>query len=326
VIIVGESAFSKCSSLKDLWTPDSLRIIDYDAFVECGFTKVHLNYGLTRIMEGAFSDCQNLQAFEGLSDELKGYNTYANIDGVLYFDGKASKSLFCFPAGKKIDGGVFTIPDTVDYIEIAAFRGNQSLTTIQINKKITEISASCFSYCTSLQKAVLTSKVVSIEASAFSGCKSLTAIEGWDGVTGIEALAFTDTGFTELTLPESIRYVGIMAFSNSKLERITVPDASVEIDSYAFLECGSLKEITFLGDRMTLDEASLDVGSADLGVREVTVNIIRTASIPSVTVSDEYTVLNIEKEGEHPYPYENFIGVAICLLALFGVVMVIREV
>jgi hypothetical protein len=43
-------------------------------------------------------------------------------------------------------------------------------------------------------------------------------------------------------------------------------------------------------------------------------------------VFDEYTIAHVSIIGEEPYPYENLIGVAICLLVLFFIIRLFREV
>ena len=104
-----------------------------------------------------------------------------------------------------------------------------------------------------------------------------------------------------------------------------IPVTEVVIGPETFLEYFNLKTIDFKGDAMELQEGALDIGTADHTVR-VDVNLIYGASIPSNSVTNDYTVLDVNKEGEHPYPWENLIGVAVCLLILLGIVRLIKEV
>ncbi len=323
-LIVENSAFYGCTSLGNFKMPDKLRIIEPYAFYGCGFQTFYLNQDINSIGSNAFSNCQNLTKFD------YDYYIYTNRGGfafdsnVLYEENNGKKTILCYPGG--ITDTSYTVKDDFDDIDIGAFSNNKHLTEVTLNSKITELKYGAFSECTSLKKVVVTKNLKTIGTSVFDGCTSLDTIEGWTNITDIGSFSFQGTGFTEITLPESVTSVGIHAFSDSKLVRVTVPDVRVTILSGAFIGCMDLKDIYFEGDRMELDAGSMNVGTDEEHIAEFTVHIISTANIPSDAVDDEFTKMHIDKEGEHPYPYENFIGVAICLLALFGVVMVIREV
>lgn len=63
-------------------------------------------------------------------------------------------------------------------------------------------------------------------------------------VTSIEMSAFGATGFTEIELPESITYIGPMAFNNCRyLEKINLPEKLQFMGEYAFQNTSSLSQI-----------------------------------------------------------------------------------
>lgn len=326
LVLIENSAFSGCSSLGNIKFPNDLRLIESEAFMGCGAEKYFLNWNLTYLGTMAFADCPNLKLFESFSNAIFTGNGQFEIgdDGVLYEIIGNVKTLLCYPAGK--DDTSYTISDDTNRLAWGAFYGSRHLKEVTIGSKVNLIEVSAFQKCPSLTTVNLTKNVSVIMMSAFEGCTSLTTINNMEGLTEIGSAAFRCVNITELTLPESIRNIGYFAFDESKLTKITIPDAAVTICTNAFLSCWDLKDIYFEGDRMEFEEGALNVGTDEENTAEYTVHIIRTASIPSVAVDNEYTKLTIDKEGEHPYPYENFIGVAICLFALFGIVMVIREV
>ena len=326
LILIESYAFYRCENLMNMCMPGGLRMIDESAFRNCGFSSVKLNDGITSLDSTAFSNCHNLTGFIYYNKELGGLEPFAVIDGVLYKDGK-NPTLVCYPGGKT--DKEYTLLDKVTAIEYGAFMGNTYLTTFTANEKINSISYVAFSGCSGLTTVHLKPNVLSIDGGAFDDCVSLKTIDGWTGVNVIGPTAFYNTGLEEITFPDSIRTIELFAFmSSTQLRKITVPDVEVYIESEAFTMCSSLTLIDFLGDKMELEAGSLDIGieGAETGPQEVTVKLIRTASLPSDVVTNDGTKLIIEKEGDHPYPYENLIGVAICLLTLVGVIAVIREV
>ena len=48
-------------------------------------------------------------------------------------------------------------------------------------------------------------------------------------------------------------------------------------------------------------------------------------SIPD-NAAGEFTVVNVMEEGKGPYPYENWIVVAFCVLLIIGIMRIVREV
>ncbi len=333
VILIENSAFYGCSALKSMKFPDNLRLIEAYAFHGSGAQKFYLNWDLYFIGVLAFANCSNLTAFEAENDVIyTGSGQFQIVDGILFEIGGSSstsgssstKKIVCYPAGKTETS--YTFPEKTTHIAWGAFSGCKYLKEVTISEGVSVIDTSAFEDCTALTTVNLAKSVTILENNAFCGCTSLTTINGMTNVADIGSNALSRTAITELKLPDSIRTIRYNAFAESKLVKLTVPDVAVNIQSDAILGCIDLKDIYFEGDRMELDAGSMNVGTDADHKAEFTVHLISTANIPSDAVNDEFTTMHIDKEGEHPYPYENFIGVAICLLALFGVVMVIREV
>ena len=322
IILIRFNAFYGCISLGNIYMPDSLRIIEDYAFSGCGFERFHLNAGISYIEDRAFAGCSNFTTFEFIFDQFYDSPGYSVIDGILYTDGRI-KTIVCYPAGKT--GDTYTLNENVMGISRGAFSGTKYLKNFVVNTLLTTVDMFAFESCKSLESVDLKGRVTTLDMGAFTDCVNLRTVNGMSGVITISESAFENCGITSIDLPSSIRSIGNWAFNGSKLTSITVPDTEVSIGSDAFLRCMDLKDITFEGDSFTLVSGSLNIG-IEGSPAEVTVHLIRTASIPPDACNDGYTTVKIDKEGEHPYPYENFIGVFVCLLILLGIIRIIKEV
>ena len=158
-----------------------------------------------------------------------------------------------------------------------AFERCGQLEKITFPKTLTTIEAGAFVMCESLKELIIPSKCETIGNRAFRECSGLEAIsvEGGnpafdsrmdcqalidsnsntllvgcknsvvpDGVVEIAEIAFEYTEITEITIPDSVRYIGAGAFKDcKKLKSIVLPSdlTSIEIDT--FRECADLKTV-----------------------------------------------------------------------------------
>lgn len=155
-----------------------------------------------------------------------------------------------------------------------------SLQTIVLPKKITEIGTGMLAYCHNLTSITLPSALKDLNVQAFEKCEKLTSIKidadnpyyhSEDSVlfnkdkselvfaTGmikkyvvpssvvrIGTLAFSGcSGLTSLSLPSGLTEIGNGAFSNcSGLTSLTLPSGLTEIGNDAFLNCSGLTSLT----------------------------------------------------------------------------------
>lgn len=75
-----------------------------------------------------------------------------------------------------LKNGVFTIPGTVKWIGIGAFRNCHFLTKVNIPNSVTYIDFEAFENCFSLEDIVMPNSVTHIGVSVFSGCDNLQTI------------------------------------------------------------------------------------------------------------------------------------------------------
>ena len=216
---IGDSAFSRCSSLTSVTIPDSV----------------------TEIGDYAFYNCDSLQEFRG---------KFASEDGrCLIIDGTLNSFA---PAGLS----EYTIPDSVTTIGWAAFKDCSSLTSVTIPDSVTTIGGYAFSDCSSLTSVTIPDSVTTIGEEAFCWCESLTSvyindIAAWCNIS-FETSDFNSFNLylnnelvTDLTIPDSVTTIRDYAFSNcSSLTSVTIGDSVTSIGSYAFEDCRSLTSVT----------------------------------------------------------------------------------
>lgn len=223
---ISVAAFSECTSVTKVVLPDSLKIIDRDAFKDCT-TIEHVEFnGTVR------------QWFE-----INFINDYSSP---LHY---GSPSLHIALAHDGI-----TIPDGVTRIPAGTFRGTE-IKSIVIPESVTYIGEEAFENCTQLTDITVNSTQISyIGKDAFTGSAYYTDPSHWDngtvlyvgnylidakselsgsyntknGTIAIANEAFKGcTGLTEITIDESMRYVGEYAFADcNALTTIVFEDTS----------------------------------------------------------------------------------------------------
>lgn len=164
-------------------------------------------------------------------------------------------------------------------IESFAFKGCNSLKSIEIPYTVKSIKNSCFLDCSSLEKVIITFSVTKICDHAFEGCSSLTCINSiihnkdfsknystdisidngiWiTQVNEIGKYAFKDcTSISSIFISSSLKLLDSFCFYGcSSLTRIRIPESITEIRDHVFENCISLENIEIpdsiilIGDR-----------------------------------------------------------------------------
>lgn len=166
------------------------------------------------------------------------------------------------------DSAELTIPAEIEGLPVKDVQiyGNESLTSLTVPEGV--ISISGLSDCPLLEEINLPASVenisVSLNNTAYYNDESnwyedglylngfLVAARGEisgafaikDGTVGIGGNVFSNQyDLTQIDLPNTVRYIGEGAFSNSGLAEIVIPDGVQDICSSAFYGCNGLSEI-----------------------------------------------------------------------------------
>ena len=207
--VIGDYAFSGCSSLTSLTLPSSVTSIGGHAFSGCSsLTSLTLPSSVTSIGEFAFRYCSGLTSLTIPS----GVTT---IDYYAFADCRGLTSL--------------TLPSSVTSIGGHAFAWCSGLTSLTLPSSVTEIDWSAFERCNNLKECncLLDSdletclayshddwtKIPVDEIKYYHNGQELTKLEIPSGVDKIGSYSFyKGVNLTSLTLPSSVTSIGSSAF------------------------------------------------------------------------------------------------------------------
>ncbi len=119
---------------------------------------------------------------------------------------------------------------------------NVDLQQISIPDTVEEIGSCAFVECTALRQVNLSDGLYAIHNGAFACCAELNSIILPNTLRYIGERAFSETGIDKITFPESIIFIGSHVLSHcNKLESIEVCNQNANIAISAFSHCESLK-------------------------------------------------------------------------------------
>jgi len=163
VTTIGNNAFSTCWGLTSIDLPNSINIIEYEAFNSCVvFTTIVIPGSVIEIGESVFRDCYNLTTIVVDS----GNQYYSSENGVL-FD-KTQTRLIYFPMRNWENGGHYSVPENIKYIESQSFNSCY-LISVTIPESVIEIGNNAFKGCTNLKKMEIKKDIpIEIDESSFN--------------------------------------------------------------------------------------------------------------------------------------------------------------
>ncbi len=280
---IGQYAFYGCESLTVFNAPSSLKTIEYGAFAKSGLETVTLNEGLESIL----GEDNNLDAYLGPFDytkiktlkvpsTVKKVCVFGRISSLetLYISADFMKSVFnrkqsTFVRHLYLTGGTLSVDSSWlnNFYDVHFASGVTSTDTYDlylpaliVNESNVQVSVPddyLGEYVTS--ESAVTGKLVTENDMiyySYNGRKILmrytgekTVIEASDlsGITDINPKAFISTNITSVTLPSSVKSIGLNAFGNCKnLSTVYIPSSVEKIAGYAFNWSGSdSSSITF---------------------------------------------------------------------------------
>lgn len=222
VVGIGRHAFGAYSRVRNVIVPDSVRVIESQAFNYCDYLESVVfskNSGLLTVSDYAFFNCKTIASIT-LPASVKniGYRAFSTCPSLANLTVDENNDLFCSQNSaiyskdmKKLiavapasyissdivpDGETsmseIIIPDGVEIIGAGAFADCYLLESIHIPDSVTTIEKGAFMGCTNFKSVIWgeNSSLVSIGEGAFRDCPLLEAIFIPKGVSVIGGYAF----------------------------------------------------------------------------------------------------------------------------------------
>jgi hypothetical protein len=177
------------------------------------------------------------------------------------------------------------LPSTLIALPEKGFCNCSALVDISLSDSCAAIGARCFYYCSALTRIRLGADLDGIGREAFGFCGLLSDIEFSTKITKIGTAAFLRSGLTNLSLPDSVLWVGESCFAwclnltqvrigenlpnisaemfrgCANLQSISIGNSVTNIGIWAFMECSSLRHVSLGCSVQVIEERSFQ-GSA----------------------------------------------------------------
>lgn len=248
VTSLSASQFWGYENLRQVILPDSITELRHKIFYDCkNLKEIIIPEGVTRIDSYAFYNCESLEEIiipEGVTDIGKyAFHYCINLKKITIPQGVATIERCTFRYCRSLTE--ITIPEMTSNIEESAFSGCESLTKITMSEGVKNIGKSAFADCSNLKAITIPKGVTNISSDAFYGCSSLRDIN-------VESENATYSSKDGVLLTKDEKTIICYPPGKSETEYIT-PEGATNIETYAFVTCNNLKEIT-------ISEGIIDIG------------------------------------------------------------------
>lgn len=140
-----------------------------------------------------------------------------------------------------------SVPYSVTSMGNYAYYACSSIKKAYVSAQIEKLPDNTFNACSSLEYVSLGSTIKKIGFAAFRDCSSLKTIN-LDGITEIGEVAFYNSGLTTVTIPETVTEITRLSFANcSALETVTIPETVTSISLDAFKNSSNLTIVGYEG-------------------------------------------------------------------------------
>ncbi len=236
---IGEAAFQRCTSLQKVVFPTTIENIDKQAFDGCTALRFSdLPVSLKTIGDAAFRGCTSIGSLTIPGSVTKivqeAFKNCGQLTKVVVDKSKNKLEL-----GNNAFSGCSKLCEitlnNITVIPKSCFNGCTALETISIPDGVEIISDSAFYQCTALDTVTLPNQLKEIGDHAFYSCSSLTSISFPESLNKISASAFNGCrALNSVFLNEGLSEVGTLAFYNTNLHSVLIPDTLTTIGDRAF--------------------------------------------------------------------------------------------
>ena len=247
---IGARVFQQNQTLKKITLPNTIEKIGDAAFYGTGIANLYF--------KGTIADWANIHFSDWHSNPVCSYTEF-------------------YLNNTRFEGNKLILPNSTKRIGSYAFRNFQKIKSVTIPNSVTSIGKGAFSSCLSLESIFIPSSVTSIGESAFASCNSMCSLivskdnPIYDSRNDCNAIIETSTNtllfgcknttipssvihigckafyncesISTISIPNSVKTIGISAFEGSSLVSITLNEGLTSIGATAFQHCGSLESI-----------------------------------------------------------------------------------
>ena len=233
---------TKSEGVTSLDIHDGCRAIDRSAFYSTAKLVTHLTIPDSIVFINAYSSF----------DELNLENAVVH-DNATYIGNETNP----YAVLMKVNDLTITsidIPETTKVIAPSAFcdmntgKGCSDLTSLTLPNGLKGIGMYSFALA-GITSLTIPDGVEYIDITAFGGCPNLQSVVFPDTMKEIPAGTFMQCGFETFTVQEGIEVISPSAFQGSKLVTITLPSTLKNIGVMAFAQCTTLTAINYNGTK-----------------------------------------------------------------------------
>ena len=305
VTSIGSSSFAG-NNISSLIIPGSIERIEDYTFVSNNISSLVLNEGIKSIGNASFST-NSLKSLK-LPDSL------TSLD--LSFGGNALEELDTGGGSINIEVGTFSSSqDSLKKLILGndnsnveqvmgqnAFNNFSVLTDVTINGNVRTISRNAFNNDTLLSNVMLSPNIEKIDEYAFYRCSSLKNIILPNNLKTIGSYSFNGSKLVSVTIPDSVTYIGEVAFLNVPFTSLDLGNGVITISNGAFKGSSKL-------DTITIPDSTESIGTEILGGRTINVlNIgdgIQSIEAP-MFINVTVTTINIGKNSSKSQTIEGY--------------------
>ena len=245
-----QETFYHCEKLRKAILPEGLTSIGNDAFNYC-FALEEVNMPQSVEYIGNYAFARNYKRTSPLilppsckSIGIQAFRENNNLSSVSFNEGLESIGNEAFYNCLVIRQAV--LPESLTQLGYSVFYNCDSIRTFRFPQNIKNVPEYILQNCDALSSVILADGTVSIGQQSFSDCPLLAAVNiNQESLTTLGYGAFSNTGFTGITLPNSIISIGNNAFQGcKKLTAINLPTGIDYVPSNFATDCPCLTDVT----------------------------------------------------------------------------------
>ncbi len=214
--VIGEGAFYNCAGIEAIELPASLKTIHKNAFYNNSLAEITIPASVTKIESEAFLNNTGLKKVTVNSENIE-LDTYpaavfggCQVENIVFGPNVTKIPAYLFRNSKFADGFELVVPARITSIGAGAFNFDTVESTL---------------YGLSFEDGSI---LASIGDRAFYGCKYIE----------------------EVSLPETVTYIGESAFSGCDLRKVVIPSKVSFLGSFAFEKNTELAEVDIRTDKI----------------------------------------------------------------------------